>query len=453
MLPRKPNRLISLFVTLCFTLLEIPVPVFAQVPQSRKIGIFLVPRRRSDRIKVNAIRGLMTDTSARLEQKGIQVVWGAVSKAPANIDKVEDLVKQGKELLAKNKGKAALKVYTQAERLLRTCMVQADRTLIARVYKGLGVAFFMNHQMDMGQQMLERSLVVYPVQRPKEYAFSLDIRNNLTLAKQQIGTAGKGSIKVTSNKKGAMVFVDRKFQGFAPMTIPDLSAVEHLVEVIEPGYYEGFKWMMVVPKMQLQCPVKIQKAPVFRAFKGFLRKLTAGLRNPAGVQSIIASLSDMFDLNDVFFLRMGVRGGKLNMAGLYYTKGRISKIHRTLAFDANLMNGLDQLISDFTGIQVPANLAQLPPLDAPPAAAVEQEGGEEAPVLGGEEVIVNPNSPIFATKVKTVHKKKSLTEKWWFWTIIGAAVVGGFTAGFLLVRGGGSKGPTGTLQINLHGVQ
>ncbi len=453
MLPRKPNRFISVFVAFCFTLLEIPVPLLAQVSQTSRIGIFLVPQRRSDRIKVNAIRGLMTDTAARLEQKGVQVVWGAVSKQPANIDKVSALVKQGKQLLAKNQGKAALKVYTQAERLLRTCMVQADRTLIARIYKGLGVSFFMNHQMDMGQQMLERSLVIYPVQRPKEYAFSLDIRNNLTLAKQQIGTAGKGAIRVTSNKKGAMVFVDRKFQGFAPMTISDLSAVEHLVEVIEPGYYEGFKWMMVVPKMQLACPVNIQKAPVFNAFTGFLKKLTAGINKPDAVQSVIASLSDMFELNGVFFLRMGVRNGKLNIAGMYYTKGKIDKIKRVLAFDANLMSGLDQLIGDFTGIAVPANLAELPPLDAPPAAAVEASGGEESSVLGGENVIVNPNSPIFATKVKAVHKKKGVTEKWWFWTIIGAVVVGGFTAGFLLVRGGGSKGPTGTLQINLHGVQ
>lgn len=451
MLPRKPNRFVLFFVTFCFLMLEIPVPVLAQVSQARKFGFFLVPGNRSDRSKVDAIRGLMTGMSARLWQKGVNVRWGAVSLQPANIDKVRALVKQGKELLAKSDGKAALKVYTRAERLLRTCLVNADRRLIALVYKGLGVSFMMNRQMDMGQQMLEKSLVIYPVQRSKGYAFTLDIRNNLALSRQQIDNAGQGSLEVVDNTPGAMIFVDREFKGFTPMTIGDLKAVEHLVEVVKPGYYDTFRWMMVVPKMAVKYRAVLKKAPVYKTYKGFMKKLTSSVNDPAASQSTMAELSDMFDLTDVFFLRMSVANEQLNVKGMYYAKGKVNKIDRSFTFDANLLGRLDQLVGDFSGVNVPANLAELPPLDVPPAASV---GGvnNEAIQLGGNDVIINPNSPIFASQVKKA-PKKGITEKWWFWTIIGAVVVGGFTTGFLLVRGGGSKGPAGTLNIDLHGVQ
>lgn len=450
MFPKKPNKFILSFVTFCFLMLETAAPVLAQVSQTNRFGFFLVPNNKADIPKVDAIRGLMTGIAARLQQKGVKIRWGAVSSKPTNIDKVFALVKQGKELLAKADGKAALKVYTQAERLLRTCLVNADRSLIALVYKGLGVSFMMNGQMDMGQQMLQRSLIVYPVQRSKEYAFTLDISNNLALSKQQIENADQGSLTVKSNVPGAMIFVDREFKGLAPMTIDNLKAVEHLVEVIAPGYYESFNWMMVVPRMSVKMHARLKKAPVYKTYTGFMKTLAGLVNNSKAAKSVIASLSDMFNLTNVFFLRMSVLNSKLNINGLYYANGKISKISRSLTFDDQLLGGLGRMVSDFSDFKVPETLAELQPLDAPPAASAGVE--EEDIQLGGDDTIINPNSPIFASKIKKTHKK-GITEKWWFWTIIGAAVVGGFTAGFLLVRGKGSKGPSGTLDINLHGVQ
>jgi len=97
-------------------------------------------------------------------------------------------------------------------------------------------------------------------------------------------------------------------------------------------------------------------------------------------------------------------------------------------------------------------------LEAPPVALPEaaQGGGGGTPTIqGGEDLIVDPNSPIFKDTSQKP-KKSNLVRQWWFWTalVVGVGAVAGLT--YWGVTAGGSEGgggPTGDLQVNLHGIR
>ena len=104
--------------------------------------------------------------------------------------------------------------------------------------------------------------------------------------------------------------------------------------------------------------------------------------------------------------------------------GKVTPVKATLAQDADFIRNIKKLVS--TNLQVAfAAEGRADPLEGPPKDRIDSVMKESG--SGDTELEIDPNGPLFNTKVKD--ESDSIVKKWWFWTIIGVVVAGGVAGG------------------------
>lgn len=420
---------------------------------ARRLALFVVQKSRNDATAALILKGLLRTTGDRMVPAGIERAFTSPVMDPGSLAVVKKQVEAGFKALNTGNWEGALKAYLDAEVNLAKCRGIADRALVARVYKGLGLSFVNTGKPDQAKKSIHRSLVVYPNQQASEYSYNLESRKAFEKVLRGIQDAPNGSLDIQASVGAAEVYVDFEFRGFSPVRVSGLPAGEHLVTV----YAEGKRLYSEFATVKGGADDTVK--PVLGAAVGgseiasSMAVLEKALKRGQATGVPSARLAAATDATDVVFLL--VSGGKdgFELEGVHWNVAKTTPLQKTLARDATLVLSAQQMLADALGTAIPAE-AEYGQLDSPPVALP----GADASAMDaadGEDYVIDPDSPIFKdTGAKA--EEFDLVKQWWFWTALGAVVAVGLGVGLGVgLSSGGDSGPAnaGDLNITIAGPQ
>ena len=429
---------------------------FAQQPAKgpRRLALFVVPKAKKDETSALVLDGLFRGTADRLAGTGVERAWTSPVEDPAGLETVRTRVEDGRKALAGSRYDDALKAFQEAEKALEKCFPIADRALVAKLYKGLGLAQLGLKKPEFAKRAIRLSNVLYPGQKPGEYAYNLEARNLFASVLRDMETASNGTLAISSRPvAGAQVYVNYEFRGVSPVNVAGLSEGDHLVTLYAPGY-NAFSQVVAVPG-GAQLPLDANLVPSTRGkeLKAALSDLSGALAKgrPGEVEG--QRVADLSVATDVIYLEVSSDAKGFAVNGVHVQGGKGAAIQQTLPKDARLVGDAQNLLEEALKVSTPEE-ATLPPLECSAMAVPGPTPGPGAigPAPGDEDMMIDPNSPIFRDTGKKP-AEKGVWTKWWFWTAAAVVVAGAATGVYFLSRRGGESGATGDLRITIHGAQ
>ena len=323
-----------------------------------------------------------------------------------------------------------------------------ETRLHARVAKGLGVASFMNGKTTAGKDLIKRSLLLYTKQSANEYAYSVEARNLYAQAQREIADMAQGRVEVKSTPDAAEVYLDGIFKGYTPITLPNVAAGSHLVNVEKDGYLRWSGDADVPEGGRAATEAVLTASPVKKDLDKALDNVSKSL-NPKKFGAAIEPVLGLVDAKEALVVTADVGSGGFELSGFYRDlAGNVQPIDVTIAQDAEFFKNIKNMLS--TTLQAafePEGRGEA--LDTPPKETIDTVM-KEGNALGGDQSI-DPDSPLF--KIEEKGEKESIAKKWWFWTIIGAVTAGTVATVVVLTTGTdeGGSGAVGNLTIQLNG--
>jgi len=428
-----------------------------QAPQSdvRRLMVRVVPKdQRKDGTVALVFRGLLRRAADRLGASGLRRASGVENRYDRELETVQRQVEAGYQALASQRWSEALEAYRAAETALQPVLAIASRSLVARVYKGLGISLLQAQKQLQAKDAIKRSLAVYPGQQASEYAVTVEARNFFRQVQQEMEESPETSVGVEA-EKDAEVYLDGDFKGFAPIQVQGLKPGDHWITVIADGFQPWSQFVavrgVVEQKVEVTLKPAAERGRQEQALAGVLRSLEKTLP-----EAEARALAEASGATDLLVLRVSQEKNGFSARGIFLSGAGVRPVQRDLGRDENLVTTLQDLLVDLTGVAARSESTMVA-LEAPPVALPEasQAGGGSPTVQGNEDLIVDPNSPIFKD-TSSKPKKSNLVRQWWFWTalVVGAGAIAGLTWwGVTAGASEGGGGPTGDLRVNLHGVR
>lgn len=417
----------------------------------RKLALFLIPLSKKDETATVALKGLLRGVADRLVNIGIERADTSPADDPNAIGIVRTKVEEGKKALNSGAWDQALRLFNEAEIELKKCFGAVDRATIALIYKGLGVSLLMAKRPDEAKNALRTSLLIYPEQRQSEYAYSLEARNMFAQVQREVQDASEGTIVVTTNPQQAEVYIDGEFKGLSPVRVSGMKEGDHLVTIFYEGYNAYGQFISV--KGGAESPLNVMLMPMIDAaeYDQAIEEAQNAVIKGKKADSEGARLAKVTQATDVIFLLVKGEKTSFTLSGFYWRGGQATEIKKSLVKDATLVQSSQELLTVALGVKMPPE-TPLPSLEGARVALPEGKRMETLGSEGGEEFLVDPNSPLFKD-VEKKEAKKEFYQQWWFWTAVGAVVAGGAGAGIYFLSKGGetSSGPRGDLKINIRG--
>lgn len=423
----------------------------AQAQGTKKLALFVVPKTKKDEIPALVLKGLLRQTADRLAESGVARAQTATCEAPLPHAVIAARVERGRKALVAGKWLEAVGAYTEAETDLMKCLGLADRALVAKTFKGLGIAQWGAGKPTTAKTAVRRSFIVYPWQDASEYAYTQETRDLFVNVKREVEEAANGSLNITTTPAGAEVYVDYEFRGFGPVNVTGLAAGEHVVSVFSDGSLVWSKFVEVPSGGAADLDVPLSLSPSGQAIVEAIVTVSRTFATKAGPSSEVARIVEVTGATDVVFLGASLEKNGFGLTGVHWAAGQVTPIKAMLPRDATLVTATQEVLTSALGTNLPPEKKPAALETAP--VALPGASASATPVESGEDLVIDPNSPIFKEQQKK-SGEKSVFTKWWFW-VAAAAVVGGATAGIVIAtrQGSGSSGPTGKLSISLHGVQ
>jgi tetratricopeptide (TPR) repeat protein len=239
-------------------------------------------------------------------------------------------------------------------------------------------------------------------------------------ARARVAEKLRGAVTIESDPPHAEVYVDGRFRGVTPTTIPGLTEGRHLAAVYKAGYARATVPVDVSSTDLQEVSIELKEArrkPLYDEMVGKLAKEVAGARGEKrqGGDGVRQAGALLFSEAAVIVLSEGPSTAKRVELFLFDTASRRLLNHVEATFDLTSKNrdALVGLVDRLVAIDW----------------AVALGGAAAGPVGPG------PSRPV--------------TKTWWFWTAIGAGVVA-TTAVVVLATSGeepGSPPTTGSLLI------
>jgi len=246
---------------------------------------------------------------------------------------------------------------------------------------------------------LTKALVIDPKMDPALYSGD---RSLFDSARKAVRDRDLSSITVSTEPQGGRVFVDGRFRGVAPAIRPGLRQGVHFVRVERQGF--GRVGRTVKTTAGAEGPdVSLDLTQNAVRNQAVLTSLLPGLRSDMGKPQVdkgsaIARLAGVLLVDyAVLFQTMGPANARVVTLTLYDTgSGKLlKKVQGTVdwaARDRSAKNAVLELAKGLLDVDL----------------KTEIKVGEVPPTEGGEDEA----------------SSDGIHTKWWFWTIIGAAVVG-----------------------------
>lgn len=221
-------------------------------------------------------------------------------------------------------------------------------------------------------------------------------------AKNLHETASPQTIEIESTPEQAEVYIDGQFAGITPAEVTGVPLGMHFIVVRKPGFVRKGVVVEVGPRVALSVP-KITLSPARRKplYDNLLAKIE---KSQADSMEIIEDIKALFLTDMAAILRIQKQQGgwsaSLGLWDLYTMEAVWSGTEPESGLSSELgRGGAESLVAS----AIAADEAR---------ARVSESGAA------------------------TIEYKGGIHTKWWFWTIIGAVVIGGATAAILLTMPG-----------------
>ena len=417
----------------------------AYATDGRKIACFVLPKNNRQGQAAAVMSSILRTEMDGLS--GVVTVTGSPVGNPQAAVEASRLADAGFTSLNTGNSSGALTQFRQAWDVLSQNPGAGSTRLHARIAKGLGVATFQDGNTTRAKELIKRSLLLYRSQTANEYAYSVDIRNVYEYAKREIDEQSPGTLEVRSTPDSAEVFVDGEFKGYTTIALSDQAAGNHLIEVIKDGYLKWSTNALVSAGGRLPIDAMLTAAPnkaELDAALSRVRKSMTSTRFASGVQPLLQTV----EAREALVVTASLSTSGFTLEGYYLDlAGVVNPVNATLAQDAEFYNNIKRLLVRTTGA-APKTSESVSSLGAPPKETIDSVM-KQSEAVGGD-IVVNPDE-IFSEKKAPV---ESITDKWWFWTIVGvgaAAIAGAVTAIVLTQEAEEDSGAAvGNFNINLQ---
>lgn len=416
---------------------------------TRRVAVFVLPAKDDDLQTAQVLNSIVRENVRQLGD--VQLVTGSATPGEEHLARISELADQGFSQLDRREVPQAVATFSQANDLLQRALPAVDRRTHARVLKGLGVAKFLAGETDAARGFVKKSLLVFPKQAAGEYDYSLEAKNLYRDARRELQDQPTGTIEVVSEPVGAEVHVDHYLKGYTtagePLRLQNLQAGPHFVQLAKGGYQTWAGYVELEPAGTAKVEPKLTISPNGKRFEALLDDAREALRSGRGVEPALKELRRLLDANEILVVLASQSPEGFRLNGFFLPpEGEMAPVDETVVQDSTLYQNLRDLTAMTLGGEYAAqgDLA----LDSPAGAATEVALSPEG--AGAEDLVLDPDSPIFAGTKRA--EPDPVYKQWWFWTIVGVAV-GGATAGIVLLstsQSGGGGGPTGGVSVHLN---
>lgn len=427
-----------------------PVDVAAPVKvPARRIALFAVPKNAGIAQESLVLQSMLRGALADLD--GVIFADAAPVRNPDNLGRAASLVENGNDWLNKdpavypNFREEALSRYQTAYDMLLASPGGADARLLGHAAKGLGVAKLLTGTQQEAARLMRQSLLVYPTQSSVEYAYTPEAQEAFEQVVRDTAAEASGSIQLKTMPDGAEVFVGGKLQGYAPLTINNLTAGEHYVTVFADGHWKWAEFVSVPAGGTVERVVELAVAPSLPVLQSTLKEVQRKW-SAKGAGAAAENLKGAANADEVILLRIDKnKQGEFILDGFVSRlSGEVAPASATIAPDARFLDNIRLFLEGQTGAgTVPDSTAT--PLSMPLIRSVA------LPVSGnlGTTDVIDPNSQLFNTGGE---EDESIINEWWFWTLIGVGVAGAAVAIAVPLTLGDEEstgGPKGSVHIKL----
>jgi len=431
------NRVLASVTAVAFVGLTSGSAVLAAPPPpttSKKVALFVVPKAKASADDAKVLQSVMRAELARMV--GIRPVSGS-GEAPMSVSQVlvPDIETGFRALDAKTPGPAQ-EAFEKAYKNVLQFQGPVDRRLLARVLKGLGSARIMNGQVDEGKEALETGLNVWPNQQLGEYGWTLDLRTAFNEVQDDKARSQPGSIEVSVEPAGAAVRVDGQLRGFAPVTVGELPAGKHWVEVQLDGYRWANSFVEVPSGDSTIHSVELDATGARAVFEAQDKALEKALTKGSAAGPM-ADLQRTLGADQIIVLVVSAGGNAYAFDGWSRQTGDPVKLNKSIPDNNSFATKVRAWLAEIVGSQPTADDSDLP-LDQPPTMGVGANG----------DLIIDPNDPIFRTDDNK--DDNAITGKWWFWAVVGGVTAGLVGGGYALLSASGEgSGPAGQIRVDV----
>jgi hypothetical protein len=425
--------------------LAVALPAVPALAQSRTLGVVIAPGKGTDPKHVQEIKPVFRRHLRQLE--GVTYKDPSIVMADAAQAELNTQVNAAFSALNTKDFGGARQVLAGIEERMLGMPASDDRVFLARFYKAYGCALVGSGLAPEGSARIKTSLFLFPEQSIDEYGYSIETRDAFLQAKREIEDVPTGGLDLNTAPAGAEVFVDGQFAGVSPLKLDRLAMGNHAVRVAAPGFEQRFQ---VVPVASgARAPVVVQMTPA--PFQRDLDAPTAHLMTadtPAAAAPDLAALKAALGADELAFVVLSEEPDGFAAKGFYANKeGKAfdvdDRIEKGGAFSDNVKN----FVAFLTGAQV-RDEAKITSLGRPVAV---MDATAAATAESGDDLILDPNSPMFAELKKKKGEKSILTE-WWFITGVAVLAAGAATGIYFLTRSSGASSAeaTGGLRVDVH---
>ncbi|MCG3172938.1 MAG: hypothetical protein GMKNLPBB_01110 [Myxococcota bacterium] len=295
-----------------------------------------------------------------------------------------------------------------------------------------GAASVMQGDPDTAKSYFERVLNLSPTYVPDPAAFAINpaITTLYDEVKAARAAGPKGSITVTSNPPAAEVYVDNIYYGVTPTEVPGLNAGEHYLVLNKKGYTKSMEKVLVTPGAPKAANINLTPTRLFANYQRASAQAAGEIPGMA-IGPGITELGRSLFLDRMVLGTVTYQGTQIEVTAILVDQGPQQPMPTVVGSGTKQFNlSSPTLYSDIRTFV----------FDLFRGNMVSSGGSNIGDMMSQSK------------KFKDDQKKEQekITDKWWFWTLIGVGVVavaGGTTAGVLAASGGKEPPTTGSVLI------
>ncbi|GEM_PF-1825092 len=418
---------------------EVVSQAFAAEIRARKMAVLVVPKGRKDAKNSRDLEFMLRGFVARLQD--VEPVDLSPIADVGNEAEVAKLVKQGFDSLAMGKPLEAKVSLEAAKAVLDAKPATGDVRLWARYHKAQALTELAQHKLLEASNHLVKSLTMFRAQTDAEYiAFGMRARQLLRTVMSAVDRQDTGDLEVKRGTKGAEIWLDGKYAGRVPNSIPDVKAGVHRIALRKSGMAAVRENITISVGKTLQFSRKLKRARIGLDLAQGRALLRANFKKQTVIEDRIRELADTLGANMMMVVQARTKKTSTVFTGYFLdSEGGFQPVATELNKDEHYLDNMGGFVAQSAAVTLTdGKPAPLDPRSVVVARQQAQARAAQAKAGGGE-----GGSDISFDKLK---------DKWWFWAAVGGGVVVLGSVGYLIFSDGEQPpvDPTGTLSVNLH---
>lgn len=418
---------------------------------TKRIAVFVLPASSAEIKAALLMNRVLRENTEKMT--GVELVTPAPVMNSSALPELQKLVEKAYQALNSKNVTKATGLLTQAKPLLEQILPVVPLRTVALFYKAYGVSQALAGNVAEARSSIELSLTLWSEQSNLEYAYSVEVLKLFTAVQADLESRPSSTLEIVTTPENAVVVVDDREPMQSPAKTTNLMTGAHLVRVVLDGHEQWAGFVGVKPGEANQVQLQLKSIPEKTTFDQRLVAVAGVLKGTreAATTSLLG-LKQFLGADELLVLECSVVGESYDLSG-FHVKGddTVFPAKRSLARDASFLAGvrefLSGLVESFYELARKTEGLGGPPIDP----VLLQKAGITSQQSA---TVFDPDNPVFPTVNLGKKKKDGITTKWWFWTAVGAVVVGGAGLGVWLAKDQADSGggPTGSIQINLNPI-